>query len=219
MRSLAQPEVLKSAVAAAFCSCLACYPRLLLWPSRPYFLWYLQALLFLCGIVLWAFVFAWFPKYSHRPVFTLRVALGPFVSVTLAAVAIALALHSWLDPALRLRVPEEFPHTLAQWSAIVLFALAYTQLYLIFAAFSWFLRLFQNITMATVLTVLFGLFVLLVKNHASPIPLSWPLLLGLVLSRVILAALSVYCFLRGGVLLAWWFGLLIQVRHLWTLDS
>jgi hypothetical protein len=210
--------VLKSAVTAAGCSCLACYPRLLLWLSRPYFLWYLEAVLFLCGIVLWAFVFGWYSKYAHRPVFTLKVGFGSFITATLSAVAIALVVRTWLDPALRLRTPEDYPKTLEQWTALVLFTLAFTQLYLVFAAFAWFLRLFQNIPMAAILTVLFGVFVLVIKNHASPTPMSLPLLTGLLFSRIVLGTLSVYFFLRGGVLLAWWWGLLLQGRHLWTLE-
>src|SRR2546421_126926 len=53
MRDLAQPRVLKAAASAAFVSALASYPRLALWPNRVYPLWYLEALLFLGGTVLW----------------------------------------------------------------------------------------------------------------------------------------------------------------------
>lgn len=218
MRSLAQPEVLKSAGTAAFISSLACYPRLSLWLNRPYYLWYLEAVLFLCGTVLWAFVFAWHTRYTQRPVFTFKVGLGPFIVATLAGVGTAILLHVWLDPTLRLRTPEDYPRTLFQLIALALFTLAFTQLYLIFAAFAWFMRLFQNTVMATILTVLFGVFVLVIKNHASPAPMPSTLLLGLLMSRLALGALSVYFFLRGGVLLAWWWGVLLQSRHLWTLE-
>jgi hypothetical protein len=218
MRSLAQPEVLKSAATAALLSSLACYPRLLLWLKRPYALWYLEAVLFLCGIVLWAFVFGWHTKYTRRPVFTVKMGLVPFVGATLAGVAIAILFHGWLDPSLRLRTPEDYPTTVEQWLAQTLFTLAFTQLYLVFAAFAWFMRLFQNIGMAAVLTVLFGVLVLAIKNHASPTPMPTPLLLGLLASRVAMGALSVYFYLRGGVLLAWWWGLLLQTRHLWKLQ-
>jgi hypothetical protein len=218
MRSLAQPEVLKSAATASFISSLACYPRLSLWLNRPYVLWYLEAVLFLCGIVLWGFVFAWHTKYTGRPVLTHKVGLAPFVVATLAGVGLAIVLHFWLDPTLRLRTPEDYPKTLFQWIALVLFSLAFTQLYLVFAAFAWFVRLFQNTAMAIVLTVLFGVFVMVIKNHASPTPMPTALLLGLLVSRLALGALSVYFFLRGGVLLAWWWGLLLQSRHLWTLE-
>jgi hypothetical protein len=217
MRSLAQPDVLKSAAAAALFSALACYPRFFLWLKRPYALWYLEAVLFLCGIVLWAFVFGWHTKYSGRPVFTTKVGLVPFVSATLAGVAIALLFHAELDPALRLRTPEDYPTTAGQWLALTLFSLAFTQLYLVFAAFAWFMRLFQNLRMAAMLTVLFGVFVLVMKTHASPTPMPTPLLFALLAARVGLGALTVYFYLRGGILLAWWWGLLLQCRHLWNL--
>ena len=219
MRSLAQPEVLKSAATAAFACSVACYPRLSLWLNRPYYLWYLEAVLFLCGIVLWGFVFAWHTKYTRRPVFAWKVGVVPFAVTTLTGVCLAVALHVWLDPMLRIRTPEDYPQTLFQWIALVLFTLAFTQLYLVFAAFAWFVRLFQNTPMAAILTVLFGVFVLLIKNHASPTPMPTALLTGLLISRLALGALSVYFFLRGGVLLAWWWGLLLQSRHLWGLDA
>ena len=218
MRSLAQPEVLKSAGTAALISSIACFPRLSLWLNRPYFLWYLEAVLFLCGIVLWAFVFAWHTKYTHRPVFTFKVGLGPFVTATLSGLGIAILLHVWLDPALRLRTPEDYPKTLFQWMALTLFTLSFTQLYLVFAPYAWCRRLFQSMGMAAILTVLFGVFVMAVKNHSSPTPLPSALLLGLLVSRLALGTLSVYLFLRGGVLLAWWWGLLLQSRHLWILE-
>jgi hypothetical protein len=217
VRSLAQPEVLKAAGIAALLSTLACFPRLCLWVNRPYALWYLQAVLFLCGVVLWAFVFGWHTKYTGRPVFTLRIGLVPLVGATLGGVAIAMFFHGQLDPALRLRTPEDYPANLEQWLALTLFTLAFTQLYLVFAAFAWFVRLFQSTWMAAILTVLFGLFVLVVKNHASPSPMPTPLLLSLLVSRVTLGALSVYFYLRGGVLLVWWWGLLLHCRHLWNL--
>jgi hypothetical protein len=218
MRSLAQSEVLKSASLAALLTSLACYPRLFLWPSRPHALWYLEAVLFLCGIVLWAFVFGWHTRYTGRPVFTVKIGVLPFVGVTLAAIAIAMVLRVWLDPSLRLRTPEDYPATVQQWAALTLFSLAFTQLYLVFAAFAWFVRLFRHTDMAAALTVLFGLFVLVIKNQGSPVPMSSGLLLGLLVSRLVVGTLSVYIYLRGGVLLVWWWGLLLQSRHLWGLS-
>ena len=218
MRSLAQPGVLKSSGTAALLSALACYPRLFIWINRPYVLWYLEAVLFLCGIVLWAFVFGWHTKYTGQPVFTFKVGLVPFVWATLGGLALAVLLYNRLDPSLRLRTPEDFPSTIEQWLALTLFNLAFTQLYLVFAAYAWFMRLFQNLWMAAVLTVLFGVFVLAVQSHSSPSPMPAPLLIGLLASRVMLGALSVYFYLRGGLVLAWWWGLLLQCRHLWRLE-
>jgi hypothetical protein len=217
VRALAQPEVLKAAGAGSFLSALACFPRLFLWANRPHALWYLEAVLFLCGVVLWAFVFGWHTKYTRQPVFTLKVGLEPFVWATLGGVAIAMLFNRQLDPSLRLRTPEDYPTNLDQWVALTLFNLAFTQLYLVFAAFAWFVRLFQNKRMAAILTVLFGVFVLLMKDRASPSPIPTPLLLALLVARVALGALTLYFYLRGGVMLAWWWGLLLQCRHLWHL--
>lgn len=199
-------------------SALACYPRLFLWTRRPYALWYFEAVLFLCGIVLWAFVFGWHTKYTGRPVITFKVGLVPFIWATLGGLALALLLYTRLDPSLRLRTPEDYPATIEQWLAMTLFNFAFTQLYLVFAAYAWFVRLFQNLWMAAVLTILFGVFVLAVKNFNSPSPMPTPLLIALLASRITLGALSVYFYLRGGVLLAWWWGLLLQCRHLWRLE-
>jgi hypothetical protein len=218
MRSLAQPEVLKSAGTAAVLSSLACLPRLWLWPHRRYDLWYLEATMFLGSTVLWAFVFAWHTKYTQRPVFSLKTGLVAFLLVTLSGVAVAILLHVWLDPSLRLRTPEDYPRTIVQWMALVLFSLAFNQLFLVFAPFAWAMRLFQNPRMAGLLTVLFGVFVLMLKHHSSPTPMPSGLLLSLLAVRIAVAALSVYFFWRGGVLLVWWWGLLLQSRHLWRLE-
>ena len=217
MRSLAQPEVLKGAAIAALGSSLACYPRLFLWANRPQSLWYLELVLFLCGIVLWAFVFGWHAKYTRRPVFTFKVGLVPFLGATGSGLASALALHFWLDPSLRWRTPEDYPTSVERWLALTLFTLTFTQLYLIFAAFDWFMRLFQNTGMAALLTVLFGVFVLVIKTHASPTPMPTTLLLGLLAARLAIGSLSVYFYLQGGVLLAWWWAFLLQSRHVWKL--
>jgi hypothetical protein len=217
MRSLAEPRTLKLAAIAALLSCVACFPRLWLWPDRRYALWYLEASMFLGGIVLWSFVFAWHTRYTRRPVFTLKPGLGPFLLATSAGVVAAIVLRQWLDPTLRLRTPEDYPATVAQWVALALFSLAFNQLFLVFAPFAWAMRLFQNVAMAAILTILLGLFVLFIKNYHSPNPMTTNLLLGMFVVRLTLGALSVYFFLRGGVLLVWWWGLLLQSRHLWHL--
>jgi hypothetical protein len=218
MRSLAQPEVLKSAGTAALISSLACFPRLWLWPDRRYDLWYLEACMFLGSIVLWAFVFAWHTQYTRRPVFTLKPGRAPFLLATLSGVGAAILLRVWLDPSLRLRTPADYPATIEQWIALVLFSLAFNQLFLVFAPFAWAMRLFQNVAMAAILTVLFGVFVLLIKNHASPNPMSAALLFGLLAVRLAVGARSVPFFLRSGVVLVWWWGLLLESRHLWQLE-
>jgi hypothetical protein len=219
MRSLAQPQVLTSAMTAALISSLASCPRLILWANRPYVLWYLAAMLFLCGTVAWAFVFGWHTKYTHRPLFTLAPGIVPITVATVAGVAGALLLHFWLDPILRTTTLEVYPKTPVQCVAQALWALSFIQLYLIFAPFAWFMRLFQHTGVAAALTVLFGVFVMVIRNHSSPAPIPSSLLIGLLAVRVGTGALSIYFLLRGGLPLVWWWGLLLQSRHWWNLGA
>src|SRR3974390_2579372 len=174
MRSLGKPEALKSAAVAALLTAVACYPRLYLAPQLAYPIWYLEALLLLGSIVLWAFVFAWHTQYSGHPVVMLRMPRAPFVWATSGGLAMAGLLRLWLDPLLRARTPEEYPLTVLQWVAATLFSLAFTQLFLVFAPFAWVLRLVRRQSPAVILTVLFGVYVLAVKNYGSPHPMSPP---------------------------------------------
>jgi hypothetical protein len=214
VRRLAQPETLKSALIGGAATAVACYPRLLLWTTRTHPLWYLEAVVFLGTVVLWAFVFAWHTPYTNRPVFTRHLGTGPFVMATLAGILCAMILHRFLDPALRLRTPEDYPATVAQWITMTLFTLAFSQLFLVFAPFAWLVRLFQNQVAAGATTVLFGVFVFAIKTGNSPGPYPFPLLLALVLVRVGMGIMAVLLYLRGGVILTWWLGLLIEARHL-----
>jgi hypothetical protein len=214
VRALAQAETLKSAALAAGLTALACYPRLLLWTKRVYPIWYLEAVVFLGAIVLWAFVFAWHSKHTHRPVFTLKAGAAPFAGATLAGVLGALALHFFLDPPLRLRTPEDYPADLREWMAMTLFTLGFSQLFLLFAPLAWLLRLVRNRWVAALLTVSFGVFVLVIKTSSSPQPYPTALFAALLLARIVSGSLGVFFYLRGGVLLVWWLGLLIEARHL-----
>ena len=217
MRSLGRPEVLKSAATAALLTAVACFPRLYLAPRLAYPIWYLEAMLFLGSVVLWGFVFAWHTQYSGRPVVMLRLSLAPFVWTSAFGLAVASLLRLWLDPMLRVRTPEEYPLTVLQWVTVTLFSLAFTQLFLVFAPFAWVLRLGRRQSLAIILTVLFGVYVLVVKNYGSPKPMSAQLWLALLSIRVVVGLGSVLCFLRGGLLLAWWWSFLLQSRHLLTL--
>ena len=71
MRDLIRPELIKPTAYAALATAILCLPRLLLWTNRVYPIWYLDAIIFTGGFVLWGFVFAWHSKYTGRPVFTL----------------------------------------------------------------------------------------------------------------------------------------------------
>jgi hypothetical protein len=219
VRSLAQPEVLKSAAIAALVTALLSFPRLALWPQRPYVLWYAEAMLFLGGMVLWAFVFGWHTKYTRRPVFTLKMEPVPFVSATLAGILVAAVLSLSLDPLLRLKTPEDYPANLDQWIAMTLFGLGFLQLFLLLAPFAWSLRLFQNRSSAILFTVSFGAFVAMLKARISSTPIPPGLLSAIVVARIIGGLLSLYFYLRGGVILVCWWGLLLQARLLLHLGS
>ena len=213
MRHLAQPRVLISAATAALATALAGYPRLSLWLNRSYPLWYLEALLFFGATVLWGFVFAWHTHYTHRPVLTLKLEYGPLIVVTLAGIAVATVFHLFLDPTLRLKMPEDYPTDRKHWLAMVSFTLAFSQLFLVFAPFAWLIRLFQNRRVATVLTVLFGAVVLTLKTRSPATPISSGFFAVLLMARIGLGFLSISFYLRGGVILSWWWTFLIEARH------
>jgi hypothetical protein len=219
VRHLAQARTLRAAALAAAVTAVACLPRLWLWTRRAYPLWYLEAVLFLGTIVLWAFVFAWHTRYSGRPVFTLRPGFIPFASATLAGVVCAVALRFFLDPAFQKQTPADYPNNSQQWLAMTLFHLAFNQLVLLFAPFDWLLRLLQNVRQATWLTILLGVFVVAVKASQSPVPCPLPLLLALIIVRGVSGWLGVYFYLRGGVILVWWLGFVIELRHLLDLTD
>jgi len=214
MRHLAQPRVLALASLAALVTTLACYLRLALWLNRSDPVWLLTAVIFFCSIVLWSFVFAWHTQYTHRPVFTLKVEPWLLTAVTLAGVAVAAGYHLLLDPALRAKIPQEYPADLGQWLALALFSIAFNQLFFVFAPLAWLIRLLHNVRAAIILTVLFGAVVLAIKIHSTPTPISPMLFAAFLTGRIVMGFLAVSFYLRGGVLLSWWWTLLIEARHL-----
>ncbi|HTY87151.1 MAG TPA: hypothetical protein VMB80_06775 [Candidatus Acidoferrum sp.] len=217
MRHLAQPRVLLRAIAASLLTTAACFPRLELWPNRPCPAGYLAAVVFFCCIFLWGFVFAWHTQYSGRPVLMLKPDRRWFAAATVAALLVALTLHQFLDPALRAKIPGDYPADLKQWLGLTLFAVAFYPLFFIFAPFAWCLRLFKSQRVATVLTVLFGAFVLTTKAHSTPAPVSNAVFAMLLAGRVAAGFLAVWLYLRGGMLLIWWWTLLIESRNLLSL--
>lgn len=219
MRDLADPEVLKKSIAAAAVSALACLPRLYAWQTRKYPVWYLESVLFLGAIVFWAFVFGWHTKYSHQPLFTLRPDRVAFGAATATGVIGAVTQFYFVDPALKARTPEEFPTDWGQWVAMLLFALTFVDLFVLFAPFDWLLRLTHSIRLATGLTIAFGIFVLWLKQRTTHEPLPASFLAMLLCSRALAGLLSVFFYLRGGVLLVWWCHLLIHSRHIWHLGQ
>ena len=214
VRSLAKTEVMKSAALAALAGCVVCYPRLALWAERSLPIWYLEAVLLLGGFVLWAFVFAWHEQYTHRPVFALKLGVARCLLATGAGILAAFILHQFVDPACRTKTPEDYPANLGQWTAMTLFSLGFTQLFLIFAPYDWSVRLFKRRWLGILFTVLFGVFVLVVKTRSSPTPIAPWLFCVLIAVRAGIATISVWLYSRHGVILTWWWGFLLQTRHL-----
>ena len=214
MRHFLQPRVLNLASLAALGSTLACYPRLSLWLNRAAPVWYLEATIFVCGIILWGFVFAWHTQYTQRPVFSFKLEPGPVITVTVLGILAATVFHLWLDPLLRAQMPEEYPEDLNHWYASLLFSLALNQLFLIFAPFAWLMRLFKNGWVAISLTALFGACVLAMKLRMLPAPGPPLLFAALLAGRFFMGVLVVSFYLRGGVVLVCWWTFLIEARHL-----
>lgn len=214
MRDLAKPEVLKSAAGAAVVTTLLCYPRLALWPQRAFPVWYLEALVLLGTTVFWGFVFAWHTKYSGRPLIAATVETRLWSIATAVTLFGAAALHFWIDPHFRAVAPEAYPTTMSQWVATTLFHLGFVQLFLIFAPVAWLLRLFGNATAALIGTVIFGVAVMGLNIHSAPRPLPSAWIIPWFLMAVFRQTASVYFYLRGGLVLSWWCGLIIEARLL-----
>jgi hypothetical protein len=219
MRALADPEVLKKSIAAAAVSALACLPRLHAWETRRYPVWYLESVLFLGSIVFWAFVFGWHTKYSGRPLFTLCPDRFAFGIATAAGVLGAVTQHYLFDPTLKARAPEDFPTTFGQWMIMILFILTFIDLLVVFAPFDWLMRLSHSTRVATGLTIVFGMFVVWLKQRTVHERLSPSFLAMLLCSQALAGLLSVFFYLRGGILLVWWCHLLIHSRHFWHLGQ
>ncbi len=219
MRLLLQPRVLSLASLAAALTALACFPRFALWENRPTPVWYLEVMIFLCSLILWGFVFAWHTKFSGRQVFLRKVETKPFVAVTLLALFASTIFHLWLDPKLRTLLPKDYPVDWQHWFAFVLFALAVNQLFQTFAPFAWLMRLLKHRLVAMCLTAAFGAFVLTMKLQTISAPLPDWLLAALLTARITLGFLAVAIYLRGGVLLVWWWTVVFEARHLLDLKG
>ena len=102
---------------------------------------------------------------------------------------------------------------------MLLFSLAISELFLLFAPFAWLMRLFKNRWVATNLTVLFGVLVLVLKMQSLPAPLPPWLFVTVVTGRIVMGFLAVSFYLRGGVLLVWWWTFLFESRHLLNLPE
>jgi hypothetical protein len=214
MRSLAQTSVLAKAGAAAMMTSLAAYPRLASWTEPTGSLGLLLIMLLWTTFVLWSFVFGWHEQYTGKRVFSLTVPLKSWGLATAIGVAAAAFLLLVADPQLRVTTPKDYPKDLKSWVDMAMFTLAVTPLFLCFAPFAFFIRLFGKPQVAVVLTVLFGVFILYLKLSSSrALPSLW-LVAVLALMRVAGGFLTVYLYLQGGAILVFWMGILIELRHL-----
>lgn len=214
MRHLLQTRVLLCSTLAALGSALAAYPRFLLWPDRKIPVWFLETSIFVCSIILWAFVFAWHRTYSRRPIFWVSWDLKKFSVVTLAGLISATAWHWWLDPVLKQKMPDEFPANGQQWLAWTVFSLGFSQLFLTFAPFDWWMRLCRHQKASIILTALVGVGLVALKLDAQQVGLSAGLWTVLLTAKFVGGLLLAIFYLRGGMALAWWWAFLIETRHL-----
>ena len=168
MRALTQPAVLKNAGLAALATTVACLPRFYYWSPKPFgdhlglFAFRAVAILW-AAFFLWAFVIAWHRKYAKIKVVSFLLPFRLWGQVALAGLATAALLHHVADPITHQLWPELVPRTAGQLAAMALFSAAFEQLFIYLAPFAFFARLTRNVQIAVLLTVLFALFILLLK--------------------------------------------------------
>lgn len=220
MRSFAQPLVMGRALLAALLTCLACWPRLAGWSERGLPVGMLWTALVWCTFVLWGFVFAWQFQYANRPVMGLA-GFQPKLwgAASLVAVMVALLAHFTLDPPLRAIAPKLYPADWNSWLAMGLWAVAFQPLFLCFAPFAFFIRLSRRQEVALALTVVFDLFVLALKISSLHVPMPVGLMTALLALYAASGFVSVYLYLKGGVLLVWGVAIIFELRLLLDLAA
>lgn len=214
MQHLLQPQTLGAAGIAAAVSALACYPQLALQPIPQLPVWFLEANLFVCAIILWGFVFAWHAPHTGRPVFMFKQEPRTFLIATVAGLGVAAIFHLCFDPALRAKFPKEYPKDLQAWAASVPFSFGLTQLFLTFGPCDWAMRLAKDRRAALIFAGLFAAFVQWMKIRTLGTPVSPLLVTALLATRFAGGFLAAWFYLRGGALLVYWWALLVAGRHL-----
>ena len=214
MRDFVQPRVLTLAAVAALVSTVLCYPRLAEWSKREDALWFLEVMIFCCGTVPWGFVFAWHTRYTACPVFTFGIGPKWLTVATAAGCVIAAFLYLFIDPTLRQLVPEDYPANVRDWLARLSFSLGLTQLFILYAPFDWLMRLGKHRGFATAGTVIFGVVVLVMSIRSEKVALGPLMVSAQILTRIISGYLAIQLYLRGGLLLVYWFAIVVQARHL-----
>jgi hypothetical protein len=214
MRALVQPRSLGYGAVATVVTTLACYPRLALWPQAQGRMLFLLAVLAWASFFLWDFVFAWHEKYSRATLLQYKISGRLWLLATGCGIASALLMYLLLDPVMQRLTPEDYPHDLKMWAAMTIFALTLGNLFLCFSPFAFFVRLIPSVQFAIWGTIIFNLFVLARKMMLSTAPLSWEVLLALAALRIAATYLTLYFYLKGGLLLVSWWLLVLQMRQL-----
>lgn len=184
------------------------------WPDRSHHLWLVWLTLAWATFFLWSFVFGWHSRYTGGRVFSLSREPKLWITATLCGLSGSLVLHLFIDPSLRTAAPKDYPESVSAWLAMTLFVLAFDQLFLCFAPIAFFGRLARNPRIAGTLTVLFGIFLVVLKLKSGVVRLPADFVAGLLAWRILAGGLSVYFYLRGGTWLTWWWILGLQLRHL-----
>ena len=214
MRHLGKTDVLRAAGIATLLTGGACYPRLSIWDKLEGQALANLLILMWCIFVLWAFVFAWHKEYFKRE--PIRTDLpGPFWALIVAAgLATAVIVRLMLDPWLRGVAPWNYPESGMEWTAVVLFALFFGSLFLIFAPFAFFIRLTRDARVSSVVTVLGAVAVMMLRYLATSEDRSGTTaaILGVVFAGQATVSLTLY--LKGGALAVWLFMFLVETRHL-----
>ncbi len=214
MRNLGRTDVLKNAGIATLLTGAACQPRLSLWPELEGRVFSSLLVLIWCIFVLWAFVFAWHEEYSGRRPFRFDLPAQTWLLVCGAGLLAAAALRFVADPWLRGVAPWNYPESGLEWTAVALFSVFFGPLFLIFAPFSFFLRLTRKMGLSFVLTVLGSVAVLTLRfvvqaGRPSAVELA---ALSFFFAAQAVVVLALY--LRGGAFAVWALLLLLEARHL-----
>lgn len=173
----------------------------------------MEAAVFTTAFFLWAFVFAWHRRYSGRPVLA-APRPAPWAVVTACALAGSAAAVCFLDPVLRPLTPEAYPASAHEWAALALFDAGFAQLFLCFAPFAYFARVSSNPFLAAAATVGLGLLVAALRLWGLPAAVPLPTAAAALAARGAAAACCVWAYREGGVLLALWWALLLDLRLL-----
>jgi len=213
VRQLGKTEVLRSAGIATLLTGGACYPRLSIWDRLEGQVAANLLVLMWCIFVLWAFVFAWHKEYYQREPIRLDLSWRNWVWIVAAGGLVAVALRVGLDAWLREVAPWNFPESGKEWLAIVLFAVFFGSLFMVFAPFAFFLRLTRRVRVSFGATVLGAVGVMMLRYLLMGSDRSAGALALLVLLFAGQTVLALGLYLRFGALAVWVFLFLVEARH------